>query len=99
MQYKLTSHPTRKRLAFPAIIGTARVGQTLTATTDDIGDPNGLPSTFTYQWKRNSAAGVFEADIGANSNQYTLTSADVGKKINVEVRFTDLSNYDEGPLA
>ena len=83
----------------PAITGTARVGQTLAATTDDIGDPNGMPSTFTYQWKRHSAAGVFEADIGANSNQYTLTSDDVGKKINLEVSFTDLSDYDEGPLA
>ena len=41
---------------------------------------------------------MFEADIGANSNQYTLTSADVGKKINLEVTFTDLGNYDEGPL-
>ena len=41
---------------------------------------------------------MFEADIGTNSNQYTITSADVGKKINVEVSFTDLGNYDEGPL-
>ena len=90
--------PNKEATGVPAVIGTARVGQTLTATTDDIGDPNGLPSTFTYQWKRHSAAGVFEADIGANSSQYTLTSADVGKKINVEVSFTDLGNYDEGPL-
>ena len=90
--------PNNEATGIPAIIGNARVGQTLTTTTNDIGDPNGPPSTFTYQWKQNSAAGVFEADIGANSNQYTLTSADVGKKINVEVRFTDLSNYDEGPL-
>ena len=90
--------PNKEATGVPAVIGTARVGQTLTATTDDIGDPNGLPSTFTYQWKRNSAAGVFEADIGTNSNQYTLTSADVGKKINLEVTFTDLGNYDEGPL-
>ena len=90
--------PNKKATGVPVVIGTARVGQTLTATTDDIGDPNGLPSTFTYQWKRHSAAGVFEADIGANSSQYTLTSTDLGKKINVEVRFTDLGNYDEGPL-
>ena len=90
--------PNKVATGTPIIIGTARVGQTLTATTDDIGDPNGLPSTFRYQWKRNSAAGVFQADIGANSNQYTLTSADVGKKINVEVSFTDLSNYDEDQL-
>ena len=90
--------PNKEATGVPVVIGTARVGQTLTATTDDIGDPNGLPRTFTYQWKRNSAAGVFEADIGTNSNQYTLTSADVGKKINLEVTFTDLGNYDEDPL-
>ena len=90
--------PNKEATGVPVVIGTARVGQTLTATTNDIGDPNGLPSTFTYQWKRNLAAGMFEEDIGANSNQYTLTSADVGKKINLEVTFTDLGNYEEGPL-
>ena len=91
--------PNKDATGTPTITGTARVGQTLTTTTDDIGDPNGVPSTFTYQWKRHSAEGVFEADIGANSNQYTLTSTDLGKKINVEVSYTDLGNYDEGPLA
>ena len=91
--------PNKDATGTPAITGIARVGQVLTVTTDDIGDQNGLPSTFTYQWKRHSAEGVFEADIGANSNQYTLTSTDLGKKINVEVSYTDLGNYDEGPLA
>ena len=90
--------PNKDATGAPAITGIARVGQTLTATTEDIGDPNGVPSTFTYQWKRHSAAGVFEADIGTNSSQYTLTSTDLGKKINLEVSFTDLGNYDEGPL-
>ena len=90
--------PNKDATGTAVVIGTARVGQTLTATTDDIGDPNGLPSQFTYQWKRHSKDGVFEADIGTNSNQYTLTSTDLNKKIKVEVRFTDLSNYHEGPL-
>ena len=90
--------PNKDPTGVPVVIGTARVGQTLTVTTDDIGDPNGLPSTFTYEWKRHSADGVFEVDIGANSSQYTLTSTDLGKKIKVEVSYTDLSNYPEGPL-
>ena len=90
--------PNKDPTGIPVVIGTARVGQTLTVTTDDIGDPNGLPSTFTYEWKRHSADGVFEVDIGANSSQYTLTSTDLGKKIKVEVSYTDLSNYPEGPL-
>ena len=91
--------PNKDATGTPAITGIARVGQTLTATTDDIGDPNGVPSTFTYQWKRHSAAGVFETDIGTNSNQYTLAPSDLGKKLQVEVSYTDQSNYSEGPLA
>ena len=90
--------PNKETTGSPVVIGTARVGQTLTATTDDISDPNGLPSQFAYKWKRYSAAGTFEADIGANSNQYTLTSDDLRKKIKVEVSYTDLGNYLEGPL-
>ena len=71
----------------------------LTATVDDLDDENGLPSRFDHQWKRYSAAGVFEADIGANSNLYTLTPSDLGKKLQVGVSYTDRSNYSEGPLA
>ena len=71
----------------------------MNATIDNFDDPNGLPSRFEYQWKRYSAAGVFEADIGVNSNRYTLTPSDLGKKLQVGVSYTDRSNYSEGPLA
>ena len=91
--------PNKAATGTPIIIGTARVGQVLNATTDNLDDPNGLPSRFEYQWKRYSADGTtFEADIGANSSQYTLTSSDFGKKIKVEVSYTDHGNYNEGPL-
>ena len=91
--------PNKAATGTPVIIGTARVGQVLNATTENFDDPNGLPSRFEYQWKRYSADGTtFEADIGANSSQYTLTSSDLGKKIEVEVSYTDHSNYNEGPL-
>ena len=90
--------PNKDATGTPDITGTARIGQTLTATTDDIGDQNGLPTTFTYQWKRHSAEGVFESDIGLNSDQYTLTSSDLNKKLQVEVSYTDLHGYSEGPL-
>ena len=91
--------PNKDATGTPIVIGTARVGQTLTATTDNIGDLNGLPSQFAYQWKRLSSNGfTFEADIGTNSNQYTLTSDDLDNKIKVEVSYTDLGNYHEGPL-
>ena len=45
---------------------------------------------FTYQWKRVDADGVSNpTDIGADSANYTLTTSDVGKRILVEVSFTD----------
>ena len=83
----------------PTISGTAQVSQTLTASTAGIADPDGLPGTFTYQWKRYAANGTtFEANIGANSSTYTLTASEEGKKVLVEVSFTDNDGSDEGPL-
>ena len=90
--------PNKEPTGIPVVTGTARVGQMLTITPDDIADQNGLPTTLTYQWKRYSAANVFEADIGLNSDQYTLTSSDLNKKLQVEVSYTDLHGYSEGPL-
>ena len=90
--------PNKEPAGIPVVTGTARVGQVLTATADDIADQNGLPTTFTYQWKRYSAEGVFESDVGLNSDQYTLTSSDLNKKLQVEVSYTDLHGYSEGPL-
>ena len=46
----------------PSISGTAQVGQTLTASTSDIMDDDGLPASFTYQWVRVDADGVVERD-------------------------------------
>ena len=83
----------------PTISGTAQVGQMLTASTGDIADPDGVPSAFTYQWKRYAADRItFEADIGADSSAYTLTAAEEGKKVLVEVSFTDNGGSSEGPL-
>ena len=83
----------------PTISGTARVRQTLTASTAGIADPDGLPSAFTYQWKRYAADGItFEANIGTNLNRYTLTASEEGKKVLVEVRFRDKGGSSEGPL-
>ena len=83
----------------PAISGTAQVGQTLTASTGDIADADGLPSAFTYQWKRYAAdRTTFEANIGTDSMTYTLTAREEGKKVLVEVSFTDNGGSSEGPL-
>ena len=83
----------------PTISGAAQVNKTLTAATDDIEDPNGLPTnpTFTYQWMR--VDGFTDTDIpGATSETYTLTASDLGKQIKMKVRFTDARGHAEGPL-
>ena len=83
----------------PSITGNSKVGNTLTASTSGIIEPDGLPNSFTYRWKRFAADGTtFEANIGTNSRTYTLTSSEEGKKVKVEVRFTDNGGTREGPL-
>ena len=83
----------------PAITGTAQAGQALTAVTTGIMDTDGLTGVdFTYQWLRVDADGMSNpADItDATAATYTLTAADAGKKIKVQVSFTDeLSGEEE----
>ena len=83
----------------PAITGTAQAGQELTADASPIMDADGLTSvSFTYQWVRVDADGMSNpADItDATAATYTLTAADAGKKIKVQVSFTDeLSGEEE----
>ena len=72
------------------ILGKPYVGQTLTAGTSGIEDPNGVPNRFSYQWKAGNA------DIpGATGSTYTLQRADKGKTVKVEVSFTDDAGYEE----
>ena len=79
----------------PAITGTARVGETLTASTSGIADADGLTNaTFSYQWLRND--GTTDTTIsGATSSSYTLVDADKGKTIKVRVSFTDDASNEE----
>ena len=69
----------------PAISGTPQVGETLTASTSDIDDQDGLTGvSYRYQW---TAGG---ADIsGAIGASHTLTAAEKGQTIQVRVDFTD----------
>ena len=83
----------------PTISGTAEVGQTLTASTANISDVDGVPNSFTYRWIRVAANGTtFESNIGADARTYTLTESEEGKKVKVEVRFRDHGGSPEGPL-
>ncbi len=79
----------------PVIEGTARVGETLTASTADIEDADGLTgAVFAHQWLSDGA------DIaGATDTRYTLTDADEGAAIRVRVTFTDDAGYEETLLS
>ena len=75
----------------PTISGTAQVGQTLTASTSGISDPDGLTNvTYSYQWLADDT----EID-GATNSTYTVQSTDNGKVIKVRVSFTDDASNDE----
>ena len=75
----------------PAMEGTARVGETLTAATKNIADADGMANaTFSYQWLADDAA-----IGGATSGSYTLADADEGKAITVRVEFTDDAGNEE----
>lgn len=71
------------------ITGTARQGETLTANTDALDDTDGL-GTFNYQWKADGSA-----IIGATQASYTLSEAEVGSEITVDVSYTDGGNANE----
>ena len=76
----------------PAISGTARMGETLTADTSGIADADGLTNAvFSHQWIR-SYGGDDTEIAGATGSTYTLTIADGASAIKVAVSVTD----DEG---
>ena len=77
--------PNTPATGAPTISGTARVSETLTASTTDISDADGMTSaTFSYQWLAD------DSNIsGATDSTYTLVAADAGKAIRVRVTFTD----------
>ena len=69
----------------PTIRGTESVGQTLTASTHNISDADGLDNvSYIYRWTADDV-GI----NGATGSTYTLADADQGKVIRVQVFFTD----------
>ena len=89
----------------PTISGTAQVGHTLTASTSNIDDDNGLTNVaYNYQWISND--GTVDTNIGADQNTYDLQATDAHKTIKVRVDFTDDNGNAEtlisaafGPIA
>ncbi|MES1247841.1 MAG: hypothetical protein ABUS54_09245 [Actinomycetota bacterium] len=75
--------------SLPSVSGSARDGSTF--TTSD-GRWRNSPTSFTYSWLRCDSAGANCATIaGANSKQYTETTADVGHRLRSEVSATNSS--------
>ena len=83
----------------PAISGTLRVGETLTASASDIEDANGMDDViYAWQWIANDGNSDVEI-AGATSSTYTLTSSESGKTIKVRVSFTDGNGNEESVLS
>lgn len=76
----------------PSVSGTARVGETLSAST---GAWANSPSSYSYRWQRCTLAGGGCADIlvGGDKQGYTLTSADEGHRVRVEVTATNADGH------
>ena len=79
----------------PAITGTARIGETLTASESGIADADGLTNaSFAWQWVAHD--GTTDTDLAdATGTTYTLTAAEAGKTIKVRVTFTDDAGTEE----
>ena len=87
--------PNNAATGSPVITGTAQVGETLTADTDDIQDTDGIvTSTLNYQWFANDGT-ENTAKESATSSTYTLVTDDEGKTITVQVVFNDEFGYTE----
>lgn len=71
----------------PSISGTTSYGSILTAAN---GTWSGSPTGYTYQWARASTSSGTYSDIsGATSQTYTLTAADIGNYLKVNVTATN----------
>ena len=91
---EVAARPNGPAAGVPAISGTSRVGETLTASTSSIADSDGLAdAVFTYQWVR---SGGDDGDIpGATDSTHVLDADDEGETIRVRVSYTDDAGHRE----
>ena len=91
----VAARPNSLATGAPTILGTAQVGETLTADTSGIADEDGLTNaSFAYQWQADGA------DIsGATDSSYTLAVDDESKVISVKVSFSDDAGNEEEPTS
>ena len=73
--------------SLPSISGSARDGSLLRASH---GSWTGGPTSYAYQWQRcDSQGGSCQSIGGANSDSYTVQTADVGSTLRVQVTATN----------
>jgi hypothetical protein len=81
----------------PTVSGTAKAGETLTASQGTWATP---PTSFTYAWQRCSDAGTACANIaGATATTYVPTSADVGNTDRGVVTAAEAGGTTDAPSA
>ena len=87
VRYSIPAPPSN--LSIPTIIGTARTGETLTASSPS-SSWTGSPTSYSYQWKRSSTSTGSYANIdAATSNSYLVLESDVGYFFKVSVTATN----------
>ena len=95
LRIRIRGYIPRPATGQPTISGAAQVGMTLTASTSDIMDDNGLTgATYAYQWIAVAEDGT-EFEVGTDSSSYALTWTDRGEHMKVKVTFTDDLGYEE----
>ena len=77
------SAATPQNTALPQVSGTAKEGETLTASN---GTWSNTPTSYAYQWRRCASDGQACGDItGASKQTYAVVAADVGHTLRVVV--------------
>ncbi len=87
---EVEARPNSPATGQPTISGTAQVGETLTADTSGISDPDGLESArFIYSWSASDNSEIGLSLGGGNLPTYVVQSSSEGMNIGVGVGFTD----------
>ena len=89
--------PNRRATGAPAISGSPKVGQTLTATTSGIADADGMTdAVFAYRWILRDLTTNTDTDTeDGTGSTYVLADAAEGKAVKVRVTFTDDAGHVE----
>jgi len=83
--------PAPTNTSVPAVTGDGKCGHELSVT---LGNWNGTPTSYTYQW-RAAAAAINKA----TANKYTPKTADIGKAVDCVVTARNLGGATAAPAS